>query len=127
MKIGLDIHGCIDAYPDLFRVLAKALINDGHEIHVITGPSKKRALEDLEKCGFKEGEHFTHFCSIIDYRASQGVEVKWDERGNGWLRSDIWDSAKAEYCEEVGIDFHIDDSEVYGKFFKNTVYLRKER
>lgn len=124
MKIGLDVHGVLDTHTNVFATIAKALVADGHEVHIITGPSKAHAMKDLATLDIKEGVHYTHFCSIIDYRASQGVTVTWDDRGHGWLRSELWDSAKAEYCSENGVHIHIDDSEVYGKHFTQGIYLQ---
>lgn len=37
LKVGLDIHGVIDAFPPRFKQLAYALIKDGAEVHIITG------------------------------------------------------------------------------------------
>ena len=91
MKFGLDVHGVIDKHPQVFAAVAKALVEANHEVHIITGPTKSYALWDLAKAGFVEGVHYTHFCSIIDYRASQGITVSWDERGHGWLRPELWD------------------------------------
>jgi hypothetical protein len=38
----------------------------------------------------------------------------------------LWDKTKADYCKQVGITLHIDDSPVYGKYFKGTgtLYLQ---
>lgn len=123
MKFGLDLHGIIDRYPEIFSVLSKALVQAGHEIHIITGPSWTPELE-AEILGY--GIVWTHHCSIIDYRASQGTPVSFDIEGRGWMDTEVWDRTKAEYCAEVGIDMHIDDSEVYGKYF-TTPYLKMEK
>ncbi len=37
LKIGLDIHGVIDTFPQKFKQLSQALAKDGAEIHIITG------------------------------------------------------------------------------------------
>jgi 8-oxo-dGTP diphosphatase len=37
----------------------------------------------------------------------------------------VWNRAKAEYCKKNGIQLHIDDSDVYGKYFE-TPYARFE-
>jgi hypothetical protein len=36
LKIGLDIHGVIDTFPEKFKQLAYALVKDGAEVHIIT-------------------------------------------------------------------------------------------
>lgn len=35
----------------------------------------------------------------------------------------LWDSAKARYCKEHGIDIHIDDSTIYKKWFSTPYCL----
>lgn len=119
LRIGLDVHGVIDKYPEVFAALSRALVKDGHDVHVVTGPSR---TPDFEAQLRVWGIDFTHFCSIIDYRAEQGIAVTYDERGP-WVRPEEWDTAKAEYCEKEKIDLMIDDSDVYHRHFK-TPYLR---
>jgi hypothetical protein len=37
MKIGLDIHGVIDLYPEYLSHLATVWISKGYEVHIVTG------------------------------------------------------------------------------------------
>lgn len=37
MKIGLDFHGVINKLPLFFAEMNKLFIENGHEIHIITG------------------------------------------------------------------------------------------
>ena len=37
----------------------------------------------------------------------------------------MWNTAKAKYCAENGIDFHIDDSKAYAKWFITPYCLYK--
>lgn len=46
-KIGLDLHGVIDALPEFFAFLTDSVIKNGGEIHIITGGSWNQDLEDL--------------------------------------------------------------------------------
>ena len=115
MKLGLDLHGVIDSAPKMFHELTKTLVLAGHEVHILTGP----------KIGWhlKMGIAYTHLFSITDYCESKGIQVEWDEHNNPHVDPYHWDKAKAEYCQEHGIDLHIDDSDAYGYFFK-TPYAR---
>lgn len=120
MRISLDVHGVIDTHPELFAAISKSLVEQGHEIHIVTGPSQTPEFEQYLR---NLGIEYSHFCSIIDYRKAQGITVTYDVRGQGWVRPEQWDSAKADYCALNKIDLHIDDSEIYGLYF-TTPYLK---
>lgn len=133
IKIGLDIHGVIDKLPFL-AVLGEVLVKEGHEVHIITG-APWSAVSDgiythegiqpyLNQHGFVKGKNFTHFFSIVDYHKSLGTTVTCDEKGC-WLDNEVWNQCKAEYCQKVGIDLHLDDSPSYAKFFKTPVAVLK--
>jgi hypothetical protein len=117
MKIGLDIHGVIDTNPKFFAEFSKAIISSGGEVHVITGPKRSAVEADLKTWGIS----YTHFFSIVD--SVDEDAVRWEDKDNPWVDSEIWDRRKARYCKEHGIDLHIDDSDEYGKYFK-TPYAR---
>lgn len=114
MKIGLDIHGVCTEHPKFFAELTKLFIAAGHEIFIITG---KRvcdgALEEIENLGIS----YTHFHSIADYHTEIGTEMWLSERGHPWLDGELWDRTKGDYCKINEIDFCIDDTERYGKYF----------
>jgi len=119
VKLGLDLHGVIDRDPIAFSKLSKDVIGSFGEVHVITGSLDTPALHDaLDGYGIS----YTKVFSISSYNLSQGVAVRYDEKGNPWIDSEIWNRAKAEYCHREGIDLHIDDSEIYGQYF-TTPYL----
>lgn len=128
IKIGLDIHGVIDAFPEKYLRLVQAFDPDDVEIHVITGV--KQELDDTPVLQFNmdEGKQLTpHFWfSIHQECEDQGVEIIYDEKGRPHVDPRIWDRMKAEYCEKMGIDFMFDDSPVYGEYFNgDTVYLHQ--
>ena len=120
MKLGLDIHGVIDKRPDIFSKLSNNLIRLDWEVHIITGEKKSdRLIEQLK--GWKIS--YTHFFSIVDYHESISTKVCYDERGP-WIDVELWNKTKSIYCEEKQIDVHIDDSQIYGQYFKGkTIYL----
>jgi hypothetical protein len=127
IKIGFDIHGCIDTYPDIFSSLGKLFVDSGMEVHVITGASwNDRTAKELSDNGMVKGENYTHFFSIVDYHKSIGNEIEIDDKGNPWLPNDIWDKTKAVYCSKQEIKLMFDDSDIYGKYFNldNTMYCQ---
>ena len=120
MKLGLDFHGVVDTHYVLLASMTRALFDYGWDIHIITGQSiSEKFLQEVRDLGIK----YTHVFSIVDYHVKQGTEVKYDENGP-WIDRELWDRTKADYCERENIDLHIDDSDVYGKYFKNTMYLQ---
>jgi hypothetical protein len=118
--IGIDIHGVITRFPSFFAIVSFRLIQKGHQVHIITGakctPERCKRLKDL-------GINWTHFFSIVDYCESNGKDVRYDEKNQPWIDEELWNKAKANYCEQNGIYCHIDDSDIYGQFFKTTKYL----
>lgn len=119
IKIGLDIHGVIDARKEFFSALSKTLVAAGHEVHIITGPPVAAIKDELASYGIE----YTHIFSIVDYHASIGTDIKWDSKGHAHFDPYLWDKTKAEYCQREGIDLHLDDSDTYNYFFK-TPYAR---
>lgn len=119
IKIGLDLHGVIDARPEFFRELTKLFVDNGHEVHIITGSKIEHEMEKIKSLNVS----YTHLFSITDHHMDIGTNIVWDEKGNPHLDAYLWDKTKAEYCKEHGIDLHLDDSDTYGYFFK-TPYTR---
>ncbi len=119
IKIGLDLHGVVDARPRFFATLTQLLVKQGHEVHIISGGLKKNEKAQLKKLGVA----YTHFFSISDHHNSLGTPIRWDKNGNPHLDAYVWDKTKGEYCAKHGIDLHFDDSDLYAYFFK-TPYAR---
>jgi hypothetical protein len=120
MKLGLDLHGVIDAKPAVFAVLTKLLVEAGHEVHILTGPPVNDELRSqLDSFGVV----WTHLFSIVDQLKSEGVHMWQDEKGHWWSEKYFWDKAKGEYCAKHQIDLHFDDSDQYNYFF-TTPYAR---
>ena len=118
-KLGLDVHGVLDALPDTFSFLSNAIINLGGEVHILTGGSWDSKLENqLHSLGIK----WTHSFSIYDYL----LEVKTPIIGevqfpDGTIQKKFqdgaWDKVKGEYCREHNITLHIDDTLAYNEYF----------
>lgn len=118
--IGLDIHGVITKYPRFFADISSVLVHCGHQVHIITGAKQtSKRCQQLKDFGMI----WTHFFSIIDYYESTNVNVQYDEKGQSWIEEELWNKAKADYCERENIYCHIDDSDIYGRHFKTTNYL----
>jgi hypothetical protein len=111
MKIGLDIHGVIDKHWDLYSAIAKAMMSDGNEVHIITGAHYRDVVGEI--IGFPR----THFYSIADHHEGIGTEIRYDERGRPWIDEYLWNKSKAEYCALHDINLMIDDTPVYGDYF----------
>lgn len=116
LKLGFDVHGVLDSKPEFFAVFTALLVDNGHEVHVLTGAELAKEKARLDALGVK----WTHFFSIADAHADL---VTRDAEGNPWLDPYVWDKAKAAYCLEHGIHLHLDDSDIYSYFFK-TPYAR---
>jgi len=118
-KIGLDIHGVIDKHQEFFKILSHALVDAGHEVHIITGISEtKEVIDELTGYGLK----WTHFFSITDHHLSIGTEIEYDGQNRPYMDPHKWDKTKGWYCKEHGIDMHFDDSNSYHDHFE-TPYL----
>ncbi len=119
-KLGLDIHGVIDSLPDKFKILTSVLVDSGNEVHIITGGSWS---DDLEKELKEMGIRWTHKFSIYEHLIKMDTptcgSVTFPD-GTVQLKfvDGYWDKVKGEYCENHGIDLHIDDTLIYNDHFK---------
>lgn len=115
MKIGLDIHGVIDAAPEFFSELTSALINAENEIHILTGATLKDGK--VEKLLYDLNISYSYLFSIVDYNADNGILIEYID-GQPWMDDVLWDKAKGDYCTEFGIDIMIDDTLRYSNYTK---------
>jgi hypothetical protein len=121
MRLGLDYHGVIDRYPELFGTLSRIVMASGGQVYIVTG---HRATPEFALSLKQLGIEYTGILSVVDFNQRHGVEIKYDEDGNPWIDEEIWNSTKADLCKRYDIDLHVDDSEVYGKYFTGrTKYL----
>lgn len=116
LRIGIDIHGVMDSNI-FFKIMARIMLAEGHEIHIITGSLTKKAKKDLQGRGMVAGINYTTIFSIADTLLERGIEVTWKDPDNPVFPDDDWNQAKAIYCEENEIDIHFDDSDIYGLYF----------
>jgi hypothetical protein len=118
-KLGLDIHGVVDAMPEFFSFLTDSFIKNGGEVHIITGG---RWDSEFEKQLNDFGVNWTHKFSVYDYLKESDAEVIGkvqfpDGTIQKKFKNEDWDSVKSQYCKENGIDLHIDDTLIYNNFF----------
>lgn len=126
MKISLDLHGVITDMPEALSKMTEVLIRGGAEVHIITGSPTDKAIEELSEIGFQKDIHYTHVIGVNNFLCKKGKEPLGDELdryGNPLFSEIDWDTAKAQYCRENEIDLHLDDSDIYDKYF-TTPYAR---
>lgn len=128
IKIGIDIHGVVDRYPEVFSFLTYSIIGNSsyfrgndNQIHIITGSSWNLEIEKFLNI---INIYYTHHFSVTDYLLEKGEAVIWKDSKNPFFADDVWNKAKAEYCERNKINFHFDDSNTYGQYFKTTKYIK---
>lgn len=122
-KIGLDYHGVIDTYPEIFVPLALSILRSGGEVHIITGKPWTDTFNQT-LLAYNHGEKWwTHYFSIDDYLQNhKRLPYTTDARGDRWYDLAAWNSAKGEYCKDQQINLHFDDSDVYCNFFETPYY-----
>jgi len=120
MKFGFDLHGVLDASPEMFAAITKALVKDGHEVHIITG---SRDSKDLQNHLKNLNITYTHIFSITTYHEDLGTPMTYDEHGNPHMDAYTWDKTKGDYCYREKMALIFDDSPVYDYFFY-TPYAR---
>ncbi len=113
LKVGLDIHGVIDTFPKRFKLLSSALVNDGAEVHIVTGIKRDQKIDHLLK---EAGIAFTHYFSIVEYLEASNENIQWSN-GLPYADEEKWNYAKRDYCKAQGIDLMFDDSPTYLETF----------
>ena len=112
IKIGLDFHGVITDNPEYFSLFTKDAIARGYEIHIITGGPADVVQGMLNEWHIS----YTTIFAILDFYNHLG-KVKYFDNGEFKVEETLWNTAKARYCEENKISFHIDDSVTYAQWF----------
>ncbi len=113
LKVGLDIHGVIDTYPEKFKLLSQAFFRDGAEVHIVTGVKRDSAIDRLLE---GTGIQFTHYFSIVEHLEQQKETVEWID-GLPYADETQWNIAKRDYCARESLDFMFDDSVIYRDTF----------
>lgn len=117
-KIGVDFHGVITAAPSFFRDFNGLALSRGHEIHVVSGGPYlvERKFLDSWQIGYSQ------IFALVDYFAGMG-KITYFANGNFKVPDELWNRAKAEYCLQNNINIQIDDTAMYGTFFRTPFAL----
>lgn len=122
MKIGIDYNKVINRNPEYWSKFTKDMKKLKHKIYIITGMSlDSHLMERLNTYDIKYDRIF----SITDYHFASQTDMVFDG-GLPYMDDEKWDRTKADYCKREKIDVHYDDSEIYGKYFKDidTIYFQ---
>lgn len=121
IRLGLDLHGVIDAAPMFFSALCKQMSKEGHEIYVITGREDTKELrEELVACNIHLG-YLAGILSITSYQKALGTAVYYlnDDPTQPMMDPKVWNTTKAALCASAGIHIMIDDSTLYEPYFRD--------
>jgi len=111
-KIGIDFHGVISSFPEIFKEFCKEIRKCGIQVYIISGGPEKKIISYLHQHHIE----YDHVWGILDYYEQKG-HVSYFDDGSFQVATELWNRAKAEYCAKENIEFHIDDSNIYGKYF----------
>lgn len=117
-KIGIDYHGVITANPSFFKEFNRLALEKGCLIYILSGGRENEIRNYLAAHQIP----FSVIWSILDYYDAQN-QVLYLSDGSFKVDDDLWNKAKAEYCAQNGIAFHIDDSPLYGECFQTPFCL----
>jgi hypothetical protein len=119
MKLGLDIHGVVDAMPEFFSFLTDSFIKNGGEVHIITGGRWDIEFEkQLNNFGIKWTHKFSVYDHLKESDSEQLGKIQFpDGTRQRKFKDEEWDSVKSDYCRENEITLHIDDTLAYNQYF----------
>ena len=121
IKLGLDLHGVVDAAPIFFSHLADVMRYRGHEIYIVTGREDCAKLrEELEECSMSS-KLYNGILSITSYQKALGTPVHYldGRKSQPMMEPKVWNPTKAMLCATAGIDIMIDDSTLYEPYFRD--------
>jgi hypothetical protein len=105
--------------PEFFAFLTDSFIKNGAQVHIVTGGRWDPNLETMLN---NYGVKWTHKFSVYDYLKESDAEVIGQVQfPDGTLqkkfKNEDWDRVKGQYCKDMSIDLHIDDTLIYNDFF----------
>lgn len=121
MKLGFDLDGTLDR-PAL-GALCKALLLEGHEVHIITGvfpeaagwqdtPAKHAKLRRLDIPFVDDGSHVVAAHGPAPYARLHVLYAVPSTYSRDYRLADLG-LRKGALCEELGIQVFFDDSDTY--------------
>jgi hypothetical protein len=122
LKVGFDLHGVLEKYPDEFKPLLRELKSMNVEVWLISGPpiiDIRVELTELDYVPFTD--YFDRFESVVDFlKRYPGVDFWQSENGNWWTDDATWWNSKGLICEAYSIDILVDDCLKYKENFRET-------
>ena len=118
IKIGIDYHGVITANPQFFKEFNTLALEQGIEIFVLSGGFEKDIAEFMRQKQIP----YTSIWSLTDY-FNANKQLVYLPDGSFKVDNNLWNKAKADFCRQNGINFHIDDSVLYGEHFSTPFCL----
>lgn len=125
VKISIDLHGVIETDTKKFEAYAKELMEDGHEVYILTGSSYVDSISELAELKFNLN-YITEIISVTDYLLDKDVPWELDKWERPSFHPSVWWGAKGVIARERNIDFHIDDREEYEKTFTTPFALYRD-
>lgn len=142
-KIGIDYHGVITHRPQLWKFIIDGILMQGGEVHIITGGTLKPTPldEPYDKLppDFDNNPiilqlrdwniYYTDIHSVYDYLIEtkaptiEGVRYFPDGTHQQKYENVVWDKVKGWMATKLGLDIHIDDTEVYGGYFNDIPFM----
>lgn len=120
VRIGVDYHGVITAAPKFFQKFNRIAMAKGCSVYVLSGGYRR----DIEAYLSAHKIPYSHIWAMVDYFSEKKL-IAFLEDGSFRVDDKLWNQAKAQYCMENHIDFHIDDSHLYGRHFSTPFCLFK--
>jgi hypothetical protein len=112
MNIILDLHGTIDNNPEAFKYLTGGWIQAGHNVYVLSGPTRERIEKELDNLNLEKNKHYTDIYSVVDFLQQNNTPMYQDEKQRWWACEDFdWWESKAKICSTLPfkIDIMIDN------------------
>lgn len=100
MKFAFDLDGTITAAPEAFKAIMESLMNEGHEVIVLTGQTREVLLEDHE-ARFKQ---LAHYGITPDYFTDIIIAGPPD-----------WVKFKADYCRDNEVALMFENDPAYSQ------------
>ena len=120
MKFAFDIHGVIDALPEAFSFLTKAIIAANGEVHLLTGATWTDKMEkEIKELGIVWTHQFSVYNHLIETNVKTTGEIVFpDGEIQKKFEDGHWDKTKGEYCKKHNICLHLDDTMIYNDYFE---------
>lgn len=117
LKMAYDIHGTIEAFPDVFKPIMQAYVAAGMKVCIISGPPQAQIEQELFDMGYFEGVHFNDgVYSVVDFIKNEtDIQMEQHSNGNWYCDEKTWWDAKGLMCEVYDIDMITDNDIRYKK------------